>query len=1146
VITCPSCGEENPERARFCLNCATPLGPETTARPELKFATALFADLVGSTTLAEQEDPEVVQSVVGRAFDRLSVEIERYGGLLEKFMGDAMLAVFGVPKAHEDDPERAVRSALEMQAVLSELNRGFAAEGKPQLAMRIGIEAGDVLVDLERAAGPRDRMLTGDAVNTAARLEAAADPNHVVVGPAVYASTKAVIDYLELAPLDLKGKAEPVPAWQAQRVKAKRRGERPALGLEARLIGRDEEMTVLKQTLQRVETEGRPALVTIVGPAGVGKSRVTSELLRYVEGLPQFIYWRSGRCLAYGNTPYSAMADAIKAECEVLEDDPADVVGAKVDASVAELFGDTTVAPEIRALVGAGESTAFSREDLFEAWRRYLERMAARYPLVLALDDLHWADDGLLDLVEHVADWAQGPILLLVQARPELFDARPTWGGGKRNAASIYLDPLTPDEDAAMIDDLLPGEITDELKKLIVDRSEGNPLYTEEIVRMLIDRGVLRATRASRWEVASSVADVEVPRSIQGLISARLDGLPDDEKAILQDAAVVGREFWLGAVVRLSGQPPGVIREVLGRLRIKELIVPHEPSSFSEEPEFSFRHLLIRDGAYDSLPKALRATKHTKVAEWAAERAGDRSEEIAVLIASHHREALRYLEELGDAGQARREAERAAYRWSRIAGDRATALWLQDEAVTWYGEALRLADAVEAPLQERLGTARRHTEACFASATTTENEASCRRYLALAERAGDERGAGWAQAELARIVFHEGRDDETQELSDAAIRRLEPLGDTPELAFALNVAGWYRWRRGRFEEAEPFVRRAVEIAELVGARRELAEATMDLAITLANLGQPAAAVETMERAYALAIEVGAVGGLGRVYNNFGSIVGPSDLERGAAVLREGLEASRKAGAWQYVGWITGGLGDLEFQLGHLAEAERLQREAMERAAAVGDDPLLGMRTISLGQIVATRGRLEEAEESYRASFEALPEHREPQADITRLQLAAMLARRGGDAAELEALRTWVDFVETNGVPFEAAPEMMLEMALRAVTLGDVGSAGRLADRSREAVFPSGIAAARAIQGMVARDPAERGRLLEEAVGRFEALGMILHQGLTLLAFGAAERERGADPRAALERARDLLAASDAQLHLADADAALAALDDATA
>ena len=585
-MRCPTCATENPEQARFCLNCGTPLAVAETRRKERKFATALFADLVGSTSLAEHEDPEVVQSVVGRAFDRLAEEVERYGGLLEKFMGDAVLAVFGVPKAHEDDPERAVRTGLEMQAVLSELNRGFAAEGRPQLAMRIGVEAGEVLVDLERASGPRDRMLTGDAVNTAARLQTAADPGHVVVGPAVYATTKEIIDYRELAPLELKGKAEPVPAWDALRIKARRRGERPSLGLEARLIGRDEELTVLKQTLHRVESEGRPALVTVVGTAGVGKSRLAHELLNDVEGRPDFVYWRTGRCLAYGNTSYSALADAIKAQCEILEDDPAEVAGSKADAAVVELFGDTEVAAEIRALVASDTSRSFAREELFEAWRRFLERMAARYPLALVLEDVHLADSGLLDFIEHVADWAQGPILLLTLARPELFDVRPMWGGGKRNAASIYLDPLTEDEAFAMIDDLLPGELSDELRRLIVERSEGNPLYTEEIVRTLIDEGVLRATDASRWEIARRVEEVELPRSIQGLIAARLDALPDDEKSLLQDAAVVGRVFWTGSVANLSGRDPAEVRDALGRLRVKELVVPHEPSSFSGEAEF--------------------------------------------------------------------------------------------------------------------------------------------------------------------------------------------------------------------------------------------------------------------------------------------------------------------------------------------------------------------------------------------------------------------------------------------------------------------------------------------------------------------------------------------------------------------------------
>ena len=524
---CPSCGEDNPERARFCLACASPLpGAPGSAARERKFATALFADLVGSTALTEREDPEIVQSVVARAFDRLASEIEHHGGLVEKFMGDAVLAVFGVPTTHEDDPERAVRAALEMLALLAGLNRTHADEGKPQLEMRIGIEAGEVLVDLDRAAGPRDRMLTGDAVNTAARLQAAAEPRWIVVGSSVRAATKDVIDYLEIPPLNLKGKTEPVPAWRAMRVSARRRGERPRLGLEASLVGRDEELQLLEQTYQRVVSERRPALVTVIGPAGVGKSRLSSELLVYLETLPDFAYWRKGRCLAYGNVSYSALADAIKAQCEVLEDDPPDVLADKLHRAVEELFGDEcdSVLPQIQALVGAAAADrTFAREELFEAWRRFLERMAARLPLVLVLEDLHWADAGLLDFVDHLADWAQGPLLVLTLARPELLQLRPAWGGGKRNYSSIYLDPLSADENGAMLDELLGSSLPLQLKQLITERSEGNPLYTEEIVRMFIDRGVLRRTETSRWELAQQIEDIEVPRSIQALIATRLD-----------------------------------------------------------------------------------------------------------------------------------------------------------------------------------------------------------------------------------------------------------------------------------------------------------------------------------------------------------------------------------------------------------------------------------------------------------------------------------------------------------------------------------------------------------------------------------------------------------------------------------------------
>ena len=418
-------------------------------------------------------------------------------------------------------------------------------------------------------------------------------------------------------------------------------GSAPQLGMQAALVGRDEELAVLRATFRRVEGEGRPALVTVIGPAGVGKSRLTRELEAFVEGLPAFAYWRRGRCLAYGNSAYSALADAIKAQCEILEDDASEAAVQKVEKAVTELFGDDAIAPQVLALVGAGDPGTFSRDDLFDAWRRFLERMAARFPLILAFEDIHWADAGLLDFIEHLADFAQGPILIVALARPELFDVRPAWGGGKRNAAAIYLDPLSPDESAAMLADLLSIDVEPELAQVIADRSEGNPLYVEEIVRKLIDDGLLRPVAGTRWEFAGPIRDVEVPRSIQGLIAARLDALPLDEKEVLQDASVVGRVFWAGAVAALTGRDPANVRDALGRLRIKELVLPNDPSSFSGEAEFVFRHGLIRDGAYESLPKSTRATKHEEVARWAEARAGDRADEMSELLATHLRRSDR-------------------------------------------------------------------------------------------------------------------------------------------------------------------------------------------------------------------------------------------------------------------------------------------------------------------------------------------------------------------------------------------------------------------------------------------------------------------------------------------------------------------------
>ena len=1140
MLTCPRCGEENPERARFCLNCGEPLAEPEPRRKERKYATALFADLVGSTSLAEREDPEVVQSVVGRAFDRLAEEIARYEGLLEKFMGDAVLAVFGVPRAHEDDAERAVRAALEMQAVLSELNRGFAAEGRPELAMRIGVEAGEVLVDVERASGPRDRMLTGDAVNTAARLQTFAEPGRVIVGPGVFATTKDVIEYRELPTLDLKGKEGPVPAWEALRIRAKQRGERPQLGMEAGLVGRDEELAVLKETFQRVQGEGRPALATVVGPAGVGKTRLVRELERYVEGLPEFVYWRRGRCLAYGNTSYSALADAIKAQCEILEDDATDVVLKKTEATVRELFGDTELVPQIGALVGAGDPRSLGREDLFDAWRRFLERLSARYPLVLVFEDIHWADDGLLDFIEHLADWAQGPIFTVALARPELFEARPTWGGGKRNAVSIYVDPLSPDESSVMLDDLLTGALTDQLARTIVELSEGNPLYVEELVRKLIDDGVLRATEAARWEVAKPVSELELPRSIQALIAARLDGLPEDEKALLQDAAVVGRVFWAGTVAALSGRNPADVRDALGRLRVKELVLPNDPPSFSDEHEFTFRHALIRDGAYDSLPKSLRAEKHEQVARWAEARAGDRAEDIAELIATHEVEALRYVDELGDA-RGREELERAAYRWSRAAGDRAAGLWLAGEAVRWYADALRIADDLGLPAAERAARARDLGRAMFGTRPARETEQVYRRALALFEEAGDDLGAGWAESWLVLTLFQQGRDDEALASGRSAVARLEPLGDTPELAEALRLLGQFHWRRGHSEQADENLRRAIAVTDRVDAPMVRAAAMQDLGILLSQTGHSVESLAQLEEAFELAkVAVDRVN-LMRIHNNFAStlVSSGSDFRRAREVGLAGLELAQKAGGG-WAGWIQGTLADVSFALGDLDDAEARSRSSLEYALVGGDEPLAGQRIVALAWIEMWRGDTEAAEASTRRADQILEGMPEPQTDIFREEIAGDLALASGRLDDaLTHFRQAARYAEDYAV--DQDPQVVVELIRLLGRLdGDhVGETERMRQLLHRGTSPLAKAWATAADGLLADDPADAVALLGDAKDRFDGLGTRVDLARTLIDLGRAERRAGHDPRGSFERAREILIDCGALLYVREADAELA-------
>ena len=1132
----------SPEPQAGAAPLRAPAAPASTATPsaahrsERKFATALFADVVGSTTLAEREDPEVVRSLIGRTFERLVEAIERYGGVTEKFVGDAVLAVFGVPAAHEDDPERAVRSALDMQASVSELNHELAAEGRTELSVRIGIEAGEVLVEPDRVSASRDRILTGDAVNTAARLEAAADPGQVVVGPVAHAAAARTIEFRELAPLALKGKAEPVAAWEAVGARTSG-GARPPSRLWSPMMGRDEELAMLTQTFHRIVSEGRPALVTIFGAAGVGKSRLAFELSAALAAASPAPVWRTGRCLAYGNASYSALADAVRTECGVLDDDAPEIVTTKVRTAVERLLGSAELAPAIEILIGSGSTYGSSREELFDAWRAFVERMASDAPLVLQLEDLHWADDGLLDLVDHLADWAQGPILLLALARPELLDARPAWGGGKRNFAALDLDPLAPDETRAMLDALLRTRLPDTIAHVIVERSEGYPLFNEEVVGMLLDRGLLRQNEAGEWALAGTPDQIEVPRSMKALIAARLDTLPADEKAILQDAAVVGRTFWLGAVSHLAGIDPAHARQTLGPLRVKEILTSRDVGTFSGDTEYVFRHVLSRDVAYGSLPKSERARKHVQMVDWAKEHTGERSDEIAAMLATHLVEALRYRAELGDPVDL--GLVREALLWSRAAGRRSLALWEHREAARWFRSAADLAERADEPDEERasdLESFARAAEAVESYAVVAEaSEQALELYLGLGRLADAGRIESW----LAHVAFQSGDEDGVVRWAERALRRLEPLGDSSDLALALVYLGWYRHRIGRDDEAEPVLARAVDIAERTGDRVVHGEAMLALGMLMYKSGRSddgmtllASALDAARASRDLSFLLRAL----LVVSEAEELV-TGDYERAAALVREGGKLAQRAGHVEQFAWMQGNLADYLADMGMLHEAEVCARDGLEAARLTGEVPRMGYSLLMLAWLLTLQDRLDEAEALLAEARLVVEQMSETYHEGWLPLIAAFIARARGDVGA--ATELLLDGARDATGRLEAwAGQLLLVECVR--TLVRSGRREEAAPFRHELarIAATSIPARTALawcDALLEPDPRRSAEALAQTADALERLRRRLDLGRCLQDLAARERELGDEGGRTLVRARGFLASCGAELLLRDLD-----------
>ena len=632
ALTCASCGRGSPADAAFCAGCGAKLGATATARESRRVVTALFCDLEGSTSLGERHDPEVLRPLLDRYFAEVREAVEHHGGRVEKFIGDAVSAVFGLPVAHEDDALRAVRAGLQIQERLARLR-----EGSPiPLEARVGITTGEVLVPGGGAP------LIGDAMNTASRLQSGARPGDVLVGEPTWRLVRDAVAAEPAAPLKARGKAEPVPAW---RVLAVASGSPPrARRLDAPMVGRDREAALLARSYRRAVGERACVLFTVLGVAGAGKSRIVEEFLGSLGDEAEVL---RGRCLSYGEgITWLPLAEALRAALGLAEFAGPDEVSASVAAAAA---GEGPDAAAVSAGLGGllGLAGPGSAEQTAWAVRRLLESRARLRPVVLVLDDVHWAEPALLDLVEHVAERADAPLLLLCMARPELLDARPGWGERAASAEAVRLAPLAPADADALVGALLGGTpLPADARERVTSAAGGNPLFLEEVLRMLVDEGRL-VREGDQWAVSGDLSGLRIPPTVSALLSSRLDRLPEGERSLLEAASVEGQSFSADALEALLPETPrDSLSGLLRSLARKELVVADRRAGPGREG-YRFRHLLIRDAAYDAVPKSSRARLHLAFADWLEAAAGDAIAEHREVLGHHLAQAHRYRGELG-------------------------------------------------------------------------------------------------------------------------------------------------------------------------------------------------------------------------------------------------------------------------------------------------------------------------------------------------------------------------------------------------------------------------------------------------------------------------------------------------------------------
>ena len=933
---------------------------------ERKVVSVLFVDLVGFTAQSESADPEDVDALLRGYHRDVRHEIERYGGTVEKFIGDAVVAVFGAPAAHEDDPERAVRAALRILDATD-------------LDIRIAVNTGEVLVDLDSRPEQGEGMVTGDAVNTASRLQGAAPLRGILVGEATHAATARAVEYEELEPVEVKGKSQPLAVWRAV-------GARSRLGIDvdapaaAPFVGRRRELELLQQLFERCLDESGMQLVTIVGEPGAGKTRLVGELRAWVDERPEIVLWRQGRCLPYGEgIAYWPVGEAVKAQAGILESDDLAATAAKLDLTLEGMPDPDWLRARLAPLLGL-EAGSGSRDESFAAWRTFFEELAARSPLILIVEDLHWADPAMLEFVEYLVEWSAGePMLVIATARPELFERNPGWGGGKRNATTISLSSLSDEDTARLVAALLERSVLPaETQAVLLERAGGNPLFAEEFVRMLRDRGV---------------DDAVVPGNVQALIAARLDTLDPARKQLVHDAAVVGKVFWGGAVAAISGSDRAHVRSELHELVRKELVKPARLSSVEGEQEYVFWHALVRDVAYGQIPRADRIGRHVAAAEWIERVTGDRAGDHAEILAHHYLSAAQLAEATGAADAA--PLRSLAVDHLVVAGQRTRNV----DSARALQLLIRATDLLDAD-DPRLPTA-----LAWAARTATE-QGDVERARALIDDAyrraldqGDDLAIGFTQAWRASFLATGRREEMAR-----AVAQLEKHPPGWQLASVLVGLAAMNMLEEHPQDALAIAERALPIVERHGGPGDLPLLLEARAWARSDTGDRGG-IEDGRRALQLSLDTNDA----HVPTSAVNLAGLQWIWDGPAAAVEmyefsGREAARRrqspATTDRELAWVL-------VELGRWDDALVLAEGCLVWAREHSEPEVLGMAGAAAAVVQVRRGRVDRAVETIDEALDAIRQSPEPQIRQPGLIAAAevRLAADGRAAArrQLEEL-----------------------------------------------------------------------------------------------------------------------------------------------